>query len=218
MRSQLRAGGAWLLLAIASIRFPPRLVGHIWRRAMNTLLIDEAFDGLEQNLFLLFLLDAGRSGGDGGRRQQKRGTLTNAVQLVTFRQVPGGKNSNNYANVDLIVETAIKQVRCCLFRTVLYTRYYITEIAYFRAFFFSHVLPLDILCVCVCFQAGGPDVDALTPSVARVFCFVGVSFPLCKGVTRWFRVTVCCKIDKSIFPQSVHCWGRKMKNLTLTPR
>ncbi|CAM9607653.1 unnamed protein product, partial [Laminaria digitata] len=26
-----------------------------------------------------------------------------------FRQVPGGKNSNNYANVDLIVETAIKQ-------------------------------------------------------------------------------------------------------------
>lgn len=25
-------------------------------------------------------------------------------------EVPGGKNSNNYANVDLIVETAIKQV------------------------------------------------------------------------------------------------------------
>lgn len=26
-------------------------------------------------------------------------------------QVPGGSNRNNYANVDLIVETAIKQVR-----------------------------------------------------------------------------------------------------------
>lgn len=63
----------------------------------------------------IILLDVERSGSDDGLRRQKRGAITNAVQLVTFRQVPGGKNSNNYANVDLIVETAIKQVRFCLF-------------------------------------------------------------------------------------------------------
>lgn len=67
------------------------------------------------------MLDAGRGGNGGGRRRQKRGAINNecGAIFVTFRQVPGGKNSNNYANVDLIVETAIKQVifrfaSCCM--------------------------------------------------------------------------------------------------------
>lgn len=75
------------------------------------------YDGCSKPVGCVFfsLLDTGRGGNGGGWRRQKRGAINNecGAIFVTFRQVPGGKNSNNYANVDLIVETAIKQVMFC---------------------------------------------------------------------------------------------------------